>query len=134
MNFSIKPLHCGMSVSDLDASIRWFHDILGFEEVSRSELPDVGFRLAFLRNGAFEVELFQCYEFKPLPEERKMPNDDVKTLGTKHICFAVDNLDKLADHCRANGVDFAMEPFHLLGNYACFIHGPDDILIEFIER
>ena len=134
MNFTIKPLHCGMSVSDLDASIRWFHEILGFDEISRDELPDAGFKLAFIRNGEFEIELFEPYQYIPMPEERKQTNDDVKTLGTKHICFAVDHLDHLVEHCRAHDVELVMGPLHLLGNYVCFIHGPEDILIEFIER
>ncbi len=134
MDFSIRPLHCGISVSSMEDAARWFKEILGFCEVFRDELPEAGFRLAFLRNGEFEIELFECYEYQPMPEGRKLPNEDVKTLGTKHICFAVDDLDGFAEHCRKHSVKLVMGPVHLLGNYACFIHGPEDILIEFIER
>ena len=93
-----------------------------------------GFDLAFLRNGDFEIELFQCYEYKEMSEERKVPNLDLKTLGTKHICFAVDNLDALVETFYENDVEIVQGPEHLIGNYYCFIHGPNDILIEFIEH
>lgn len=134
MDFKIRPLHCGMSISNLEESIEWFERVLGFEVVTRDELPEAGFKLAFLKNDNFEIELFECYEYNPMPEERKMPNNDVKTLGTKHICFAVDNLDRLVAHCEDNQVEIVMGPMTLLGNYVCFIHGPEDILIEFIQK
>ena len=115
--WNISPLHCGISVSDLEASIEWFGRVLDFEVVSRDSIPAAGFDLAFLRNGDFEV-----------------PNLDLKTLGTKHICFAVDNLDALVETFYENDVEIVQGPEHLIGNYYCFIHGPNDILIEFIEH
>ncbi len=132
--WNISPLHCGISVSNLEACIEWFGRVLDFEVVSRDSIPAAGFDLAFLRNGDFEIELFQCYEYKEMSEERKVPNLDLKTLGTKHICFAVDNLDALVETFNENDVEIVQGPEHLIGNYYCFIHGPNDILIEFIEH
>lgn len=133
-NWTIKPLHCGISVSNLEESIEWFERVLDFKVVSRDSIPAAGFDLAFLKNGEFEIELFGCYEYQEMSEERKTPNLDVKTLGTKHICFAVDNLDNLVETFRENDVEIVQGPERLIGNYYCFIHGPNDILIEFIER
>ena len=33
---TLVPLHVGLSVSDVDASIQWYRDNLGFELIGRS--------------------------------------------------------------------------------------------------
>lgn len=130
-----KPLHCGISVSDLEKGIRWFEEILGFQLLSKSEMTPMGFRAAFLSNGdGFEIELFEYKAPKPLPEGRLLPDDDLQTLGTKHIAFAVDNLDEVIAELKAKKVQVVMEPFMAFGMYCSFIYGPDNVLIEMIQR
>lgn len=58
----LKPHHVGILVRDLEASIKWYHDILGFTVVARDWLdwlvPPFRHRIALLTNGAFCIELF----------------------------------------------------------------------------
>lgn len=130
-----RPLHCGISVSNLEKGIQWFEEIMGFQLLSKSEMTPMGFRAAFLSNGeGFEIELFEYENPKPIPEGRLLPNDDLQTIGTKHIAFAVDNLDQVIAELKEKGVEIVMEPFTAFDMYCAFIYGPDKVLIEMIQR
>ena len=76
--WNISPLHCGISVSNLEASIEWFGRVLDFEVVSRDSIPAAGFDLAFLRNGDFEIELFQCYEYKEMSKSAESGSENTR--------------------------------------------------------
>jgi catechol 2,3-dioxygenase-like lactoylglutathione lyase family enzyme len=129
-----KPLHVGISVSNLEDGIAWFEDILGFTLREKSDFVPVGFRVAFLDNGGgFEVELFENKETKPASEERFHPDTDSKTQGTKHIAFEVDDLEKELAYFKTKGIEPVMGPKVCFGLYVAFIHGPDKVLIELIE-
>ena len=129
-----KPLHVGISVSNIEDAAAWFVDVLGFTLREKSEFTPMGFRVAFLDNGGgFEVELFENKDTKPAPEERSHPDSDSKTQGTKHIAFEVDNLDAELAYFKSKGIEPVMGPTHCFGLYVAFIHGPDKVLIEFIE-
>ncbi|MCC8121922.1 MAG: VOC family protein [Oscillospiraceae bacterium] len=130
-----RPLHCAISVTNLEEAIQWFADILDFQLLSKSEFTPMGFRAAFLSNGAdFEMELFEHQNPIPLPPERRFPNDDLQTCGTKHVAFQVDDLDAVLAEFLGKGVEVVMGPRMAFDMYVAFIHGPDDVLIEFIQR
>ena len=124
-----------MSVSNLDEAIKWFEDMLGFTLRQKvSEYTPMGFKVAFMNNGAgFEIELFQHRDSLPVPPERHVPDVDIKTQGTKHIAFQVDDLDALLEYLKSKNVEVVMGPKAVFGLYVAFIHGPDKILIEFIQ-
>ena len=129
-----KPLHVGISVSNLENGIEWFEDVLGFRLREKTGFVPMGFRVAFLENGGgFEVELFENQETKPVPEERLHPDTDSKTQGTKHIAFEVEDLDKELAWFETKGIKPVMGPKKVFGLYVAFIYGPDNILIEFIQ-
>ncbi len=128
----IRPHHCGISVSDLDGAVAWFEKVLDFTLDKTGELP--GCRLAFVKNGDFSVELFQHDETRPASPERSLPNEDIKTQGNKHMCLIVNDLDALLARFEENDVEVVLGPFVAPDGYrACFIHGPDQALMEFIQ-
>ena len=129
-----KPLHVGISVSNIEESVEWFEDILGFTLREKSEFTPMGFRVAFLDNGGgFEIELFENKETKPSSEDRWHPDTDSKTQGTKHIAFEVEDLDRELAHFESKGIKPVMGPAECFGLYVAFIHGPDKVLLEFIQ-
>lgn len=129
----LKPLHVGISVADLDHSIKWYTNLLGFRLRSRSHAVDLDCELCFLERDGFELELFQYSRPRPLPPDRLHPNEDLKTIGTKHIAFAVDDLSSFLANCNTIGVDLVFAGDRA-GNKMCFLRDPDGILIEFIQR
>lgn len=130
----IKALHMGVSVPDMEASINWYQDMLGFTLVSDKFIPQLPARIAFLECGEFSVELFQVEGAATLPEERRTPNLDIRTHGTKHVAFAVEDLCNLMKCLKAKHVDIAFDVFPMEGDLVAFIRDNSGNLIELIQR
>jgi methylmalonyl-CoA/ethylmalonyl-CoA epimerase len=128
----IKPLHVGISVADMDESIEWYKTMLGFELEERVYVDLIPATVAMLRNDQFLIELFALEDAKPLPEERRIPNQDIRTHGTKHICYAVEDVSEMVESIRAKGGDIVFE--NVVNNTPmAFIRDNTGNLIEFIE-
>ena len=128
----IVPWHVGISVSDLTVSVPWYESVLGFREVRRSRADALEAQLCFLARGDFELELFQYDEPKVLPDDRRHPNTDLQTIGTKHLAFRVSNLTEMLGRLEELGVDIALRT-SMRGKQVCFIRDPDGVLIELIQ-
>ena len=90
---------------DLEESIAWYRDLLGFREERRFEIPPANARAAIIRHGELAVELFEVKGASPLPPERRVPNLDLKSHGIKHVALAVEYRDQLLVFLSARGVD-----------------------------
>ncbi len=129
----LRPLHVGISVKDMEASLEWYRKNLGFELKQDDYVPPLGARICFVEKDGFELELFQYDEPKAIPEDRKTPNSDLQTIGTKHVAFLTDDMKSLKEGFTANGVDIAHE-VTMEGNAVMFVRDPDGVLIEFIQK
>jgi methylmalonyl-CoA/ethylmalonyl-CoA epimerase len=133
--FELKVDHCGISVPDLEASITWYQEILGFSIEQRFAIDAVPFKAAFLRRGDFRIELLEIAGASPLPEDRRYPNEDLRTHGTKHIAFAVQDVRSVFAELKRRGVDIAMDVFVVEGiGPGGFIRDNAGNLIELLER
>ena len=90
-------------------------------------------RVAFLKHGEFSIELFEIEGAKPLPEERRIPNLDIQTHGTKHLAFAVKDIREFVDRLKEKGVDIAMDIFPMEEDLVCFIRDNSGNLLELIQ-
>jgi methylmalonyl-CoA/ethylmalonyl-CoA epimerase len=125
--------HGGVSVPDLDAAIAWWRSVLGFEVIKRFPIPAIPAEVAMLRNGPLHIELFQVPDARPLPEERRMPDSDVKTHGNKHVSFAVHSVREFAEILRQRGADIVWVREMPHGSNI-FIRDNAGNLIEFVEE
>lgn len=132
-NVRLRPLHLGISVPDMDESIAWYTDILGFSLFSDNYMEPIGARVAFLKHGEFSIELFEIEGAKPLPEERRIPNLDIQTHGTKHLAFAVKDIRQFVDRLKEKNVDIAMDIFPVEVDLVCFIRDNSGNLLELIQ-
>jgi catechol 2,3-dioxygenase-like lactoylglutathione lyase family enzyme len=136
----LTPLHISVSVKDLDTSIAWYKQHLGFELVFKMYLAAHHAHLAFVRSGQFEVEMFQHDDSAPMPPERLNPHEDQKTRGVKHLAFLVMDVDALYERLKAEGVEISVHPRIMenpdlhIREKVFFIHDPDGINFEFIQR
>lgn len=130
----LKPLHTGISVRDMEESIGWYEKNLDFQLVSMNYIPPLKSTIAFLRHGNFEIELFCHDDTLAIPKERLLPNQDIQTQGTKHICFAHDDVVGLFERLRRNGVNVVLGPQVMEGEVMGYIQDCNGALIEFIER
>ena len=128
-----KALHVGISVKNMEEALKWYQKNLDFELVKDDYVPPLKARICFIRNGDFEIELFEYDNPKPIPADRLTPNSDLQTVGTKHVAFQVPDMKALKEKFVANGVDIAHEVM-MEGNNVMFVRDCSGVLIEFIQH
>jgi methylmalonyl-CoA/ethylmalonyl-CoA epimerase len=130
---SPKPLHLGISVSNLEESVKWYTETLGFEPVKRLDLPEVQFRVAILEYQGFGVELIEVKGSSKYPLAWKEPGPQHQIQGIVHFAFRVNDLDATEKVLRDKGAQFACEPTVLEGLGIRYFHifDNDGNLIEF---
>ncbi len=90
--------HIGIAVTDLDAILPFYRDILGMPEAPLQDAD--GARIAGLRAGDALIELLE-------PKSSDSPIGKFvakRGPGIHHICFAVPDLDETLDRCRRMGI------------------------------
>ena len=95
--------HVGVCVTDLDRSIRFYVDGLGFEAAESwtigsdygtlMELPDVELTSQFLRRDGASIELLHYGSPGTVGSAERRP---VNQLGLTHLCFRVDDVEAVA--------------------------------------
>ena len=130
------PLHAGISVANMQESITWYENILGFELMWVKDFPALKTKIAFLKNDTFQIELFEAYETIALPKERFLPITDLQTQGTKHIAFGTENIVTLFEKFKSKNVDIVFGPIESPPKDALFgfIRDNSGVLIEFIQK
>lgn len=144
--------HINFVVSDLERSVRFYTELLGFRESKRAHLEGdwieriVGLKgvvadVAFIVAPAGEprIELL-CYK---TPKGESIPaNSLANTVGIRHIAFRVDDIHASAKKLRDAGVKLLSNPVivpetvvtHDAGHkMLCYFHDPDGILLEITE-
>jgi methylmalonyl-CoA/ethylmalonyl-CoA epimerase len=132
----LRPDHAGISVGDLEASVAWYRDMLGFELMRVVDIPgaEKTGRVALIRNGDFVLELFSLREAKTLPQERRHPNTDLLTHGVKHVAYSVPDISALMRELKAKGVDLVWDITVHDGVRCAFVRDNTGNLVEFVER
>jgi catechol 2,3-dioxygenase-like lactoylglutathione lyase family enzyme len=132
--FEISFHHIGISVANLEESIAWYKEMLGFEEVTRmSEDAANKMEIGHIRRGNCYVELFQVEGAKPLPEYRRDPSADLRVHGVKHFGLKVDDVFAAVKELKAKGVEIAMGPIDTPGVCFIFIRDNSGNALELIE-
>ncbi|GLX08045.1 VOC family protein [Microbispora sp. NBRC 16548] len=143
--------HFSFTVADLDRSVAFYRDLLGFTLVHRQDqdndytrrlvgYPDAVLRIAQLAvpgqpRGVSTHDLELVEYVRPRGEAR----DPSRHLpGAAHLALTVE--DALAEHARltAAGVRFVSPPNAITaginaGGYACYFLDPDDITLELVQ-
>ena len=124
--------HFGISVPDLAAAITWYEQMLGFALERRLHIAAIPADIAFLERDGFRVEIFEVPGAAPLPEDRRVPNLDLRTHGHKHMCLEVADVPAAMAGLRAAGADIALE-LNVDGNPTAFVRDCAGNLIEFLQ-
>jgi methylmalonyl-CoA/ethylmalonyl-CoA epimerase len=128
-----KPHHLGISVPDLEASVKWYENMLGFKLEKSMDVEPLKAKIAFLTNGSFRIEIFQVSGAKPLPPDRRQPNTDIGTHGVKHLAYEVKNVTAFMNELKKKGVDVAMDVSKMENKEMAFIRDNSGNLIEILE-
>jgi glyoxylase I family protein len=138
--------HTGITVSNLERSLAFWRDVLGFEfshtahqsgEMAREITGVVGaeLKLAVLRApGGHKIELLEYLA----PPERKHVDLRPCDVGSVHVALTVDNLDAVLNAITASGWKAAGKPQTLksgpnAGKRVVYVRDPDGTTIEFMQ-
>lgn len=149
----------GIGVSDIEASINFYRDVLGydkiiydttgrFDDLAALDGGDKEFRRVLLthslpRRGSFsrllgetQIELFQAINSEPRKIFRNRQWGD---LGFIHLCFDVKHMTSIKQECAELGYPFTVDSgdssFDMgeaAGHFA-YVEDPDGTLIELVE-
>ena len=123
----MKYLHTMVRVSDLDASLHFYCDLLGLHEVSRKDNEAGRFTLVFLgadENSESQVELTHNWD----PEAEINPYPGGRNFG--HLAYAVDDIYAACERLQGGGVTINRPPRD--GRMA-FVRSPDEISVELLQ-
>jgi methylmalonyl-CoA/ethylmalonyl-CoA epimerase len=128
-----RLLHIGIAVRDLEEAKRLYGDMLGFTVTGEKVLPDRGLRVAFLETGNTKIELLEG----TTPESAISKHIEKRGPGIQHLCFAVDDIRRVMEGLRAEGVEMIdKEPRPgAEGSLVAFLHPRSSlgVLIEIEE-
>jgi methylmalonyl-CoA/ethylmalonyl-CoA epimerase len=135
VGFDIRIDHVGISVANLEESVDWYVDKLGFELVRPiNRNPDSTMTIAAIRRGDFTIELFEIQGAEPLPEYRKDPSADLRVHGLAHFAFAVDDARAVLRELEAKGVEITLPPRGEEGPAFFFVADNSGNTFEFIQK
>ena len=120
---TIKYLHTMVRVSDVDASLRFYCELLGLQEVRRHESERGRFTLIFLAapgDESAQVELTHNWD----------PESYTGGRNFGHLAYAVDDIYATCKRLMDGGVVIARPPRD--GRMA-FVRSPDGISIELLQ-
>lgn len=146
-----RVAHIGLTVSDIDESIKFYKDTLGLDFQGRMlmegkstedlfGIEDCSVKAAYL-NGSEElntptIELLEINKRIESAEEIKL-----NKLSISEICFIVKDIDKAYQSLKLKGVEFLSPPqyFDLRDqgfgeSKAVYFKDPDGIILELIEK
>jgi glyoxylase I family protein len=138
--------HTGITVSNLERSLAFWRDVLGFEFSHRTHqagelasqitgVPGAEISLAVVKAPGHKIELLQYHA----PADRKRQNDlrpcDV---GSVHVALTVDDLDAVLHRIAASGWAAAGTPQTLTsgpnaGKRVIYVRDPDGTTIELMQ-
>jgi glyoxylase I family protein len=122
--------HLGLSVRDVEASARWYEEVLDFRRIGAFRAPDGARQKVFLRHDGFPIRL-------GLTQHRdgdKRPFDEAR-VGLDHLAFAVGDraeLERWAERLQAMGVVASpIAPANTIpGAFVLVFRDPDQIQLE----
>jgi catechol 2,3-dioxygenase-like lactoylglutathione lyase family enzyme len=119
--------HTAYIVKDMDKSLHFYCEVLGFPKVFELPKPDGAPGLIYVKvaDGQF-IELF--YEGVH-PYEFNRAN-----VGYYHLCLEVDGIQEIAEHMATHGVEVFIGPKQGRDtNWQCWVKDPDGNRIEFMQ-
>ncbi|OGK13150.1 hypothetical protein A3C98_02890 [Candidatus Roizmanbacteria bacterium RIFCSPHIGHO2_02_FULL_37_15] len=130
----MKFHHVAFTVKDIQESAKWYEEKLGFKAVNNYKKN--GLEITLLQFKDIRIELISFgKDTKDLPNYRSELMSDIHTVGTKHLCLEVDNLDEFIDKLKAKRVLFVTKTdTAAFGGRYVFFKDCNNILIELYQR
>lgn len=126
---NLRFMHTMLRVRDLDASLKFYTDILGMRLIRKNDYPEGKFTLAFVGYGPEETNtvLELTYNY----------GDNEYEIGTAfgHIALETSDIYETTEMLRSGGAEIVREPGPMKHGktHIAFIKDPDGYLIELVQ-
>jgi lactoylglutathione lyase len=128
--------HIGIMTNNLQQSVEFYTDVLGFSVSAKIEMDDVGLSAIFVEKNGSKIELMGYRGEIPKHSE----GIEIKLGGgsipiNDHITFSVDDIGVTVTELKEKGVKFGLEPTQLEGGMKlASFKDPNGVLIELVEH
>jgi catechol 2,3-dioxygenase-like lactoylglutathione lyase family enzyme len=138
--------HTGMTVTDLERSLGFWRDVLGFELSHRAHqtgdfaaqitgVPGAEIVIAVLKAPGHKIELL---EYRAPADRKQQPDARPCDAGSMHVALTVENLDALLEKMKACQWEPAGRPQTLTtgpnaGKRVIYLRDPDGCTVELME-
>ena len=140
---SIGIDHVSLTVTDRERSVEFYTTAFGFE-VERifesnsvltkhiTEFPRADLKVGLVRMDSLTVELIEYREPRGAASQTLVLND----VGSSHLAFVTDDIQRDYERLRAMGVPFKTDPGYNpeTGVHAVYGYDPDGITFELVQR
>ena len=137
--------HTGFTVANLERSVAFWQDVLGFHLSHRAHhtgdlasevtgVPGADISIAVLKGYGHKIELLKYHA----PADRKRVDLRPCDVGSVHVALTVDNLDAVLSAIAASGWNAVGKPQVLktgpnAGKRIVYVRDPDGTTIEFMQ-
>ncbi len=129
--------HIGIMVNDLQKSLEFYTDLLGFSVSRQIEMEEAGLSAVFVEKEGSRIELMKC-KGKNVPKRSKDIGIEVGGNSipmNDHITLSVDDIETTVTRIKEKGFVFHLEPIQLEGGMKlASFKDPDGVLIELVEH
>jgi lactoylglutathione lyase len=127
----MRYLHTMVRVKDLDASLHFYVNLFGLQEIRRTDNEQGRFTLVFLAArddlSTAKEQMAPCVELTYNWD----PEDYTGGRNFGHLAYEVDNIYEFCKHLQDNGITINRPPRD--GRMA-FVRSPDGISIEILQK
>ena len=126
--------HVGIAVSDLNASLAFFKDVLGLHVESSEDVSSQRVRATFLNTGQSTLEMLEA----TAPDSAIAKFIEKRGAGMHHVALRVDDIDAALAHLKSRGIRLIDEKARpgAEGAMVAFIHpsAAQGVLVELKQR
>ena len=113
LGFTLSLHNITITVSDLDAAVRWWHQVFAMHETVRSRFDAIDADVAYVEGHGFRLELLQPANGYRVPDLFLDPPEHIRPIGNKALVFRVDDLAAATSRFRDLGVTLVWDQLDL---------------------
>ncbi len=113
LGYTLSLHNITITVSDLDAAVRWWDRVFGLRETARSRFEAIDADVAYVEGHGFRLELLQPANGYRVPDMFLDPPEHIRAIGNKALVFRVDDLAGVTGRFRDLGVTIVWEQLDL---------------------
>ena len=107
-----RPYLVSLCVANLDVSVGWYRNMLGFREMRRLNVPSSSLRISFIELNGFRLELIEFKDsvsYSAIRSKFPAVDDQAKVQGFGKLAFAVTNVGEVAGSLKSKKSSFVRE-------------------------